>query len=169
DWIPARAAKLCITAGATVLLLAYAPAHLDDVFRPIPHHFVASVPEEPIPRVGYVVPGAFDRRMLADVRRITSAYLGPGDTIFDFSNSPALFHYFLELKPATRYYDVSMAIPRRTQTDLVDELAQRRPKLVVFTSSGFGLPAWDGISNQVRHYAVSEYLLRNYRPVLDSH
>ena len=81
-----------------------------------------------------------------------------------------LFHYLLDRRPSTRYFHVSMAIRKHTQADLIKELERRPPKLVVFSSSpAFGLPSWDGISNQVRHYDVSQYILDHYRPVLDSH
>ena len=62
-----------------------------------------------------------------------------------------------------------MAIRQRTQSDLIGELERRRPKLVVYASSTFGLPSWDGIGNPVRHYDVSQYLLDHYRPLLLSH
>ena len=44
----------------------------------------------------------------------------------------------LDRPPSTRYFHVSMAIRQNTQSDLVKQLEERRPKLVVFSSSGFG-------------------------------
>jgi hypothetical protein len=81
-----------------------------------------------------------------------------------------VFHYLLDRRPSTRYFHVSMAIRQHTQSDLVKQLERRKPKLVVFSSSTiFGLPSWDDISNQVRHYDVSNYILDHYRPLLSSH
>jgi hypothetical protein len=85
-------------------------------------------------------------------------------SVFDFTNSPALFHYFLALPTTTRYFHVSMAIRQRNQADLLAELAARPPDVVAMDSRSGGLPAWDGIPNAVRHYDVSEWLLRHYRP-----
>jgi hypothetical protein len=95
--------------------------------------------------------------------------LGPHDRLFDFTNTPALFYYFLDLRSPTRYYHVSMAIRQATQRDLIDELEHSRPKLVVFSSAMYGIPAWDAIENQVRTYDVSEYILRHYIPWDSSH
>jgi hypothetical protein len=107
---------------------------------------------------------------IRDIRRIVDAYLGPEDHVFDFSNNPLLFHYLLDRRPTSRYFHVSMAIREHTQSDLISQLERRRPSLIVFSSSpAFGLPAWDGISNQVRHYKVSEYILDRYQPLLSSH
>jgi hypothetical protein len=96
-------------------------------------------------------------------------YVPPGERVFDFSNNPALFWYLLRLDPATRYYHVSMAIRQATQHDLIGELRKEQPKIAVFSSDWLGLPFWDGIANEVRHYDVSRYLLDHYHPLLHSH
>jgi hypothetical protein len=104
-----------------------------------------------------------------DLRRITNKYVRPGEQIFDFTNNPGLFWYLLRLNSATRYYHVSMAIREETQLDLIRELRRQNPRIVVFSSDWVGLPFWDGIANEVRHYDVSRYLLDHYRPLLKSH
>jgi hypothetical protein len=114
--------------------------------------------------VGFATKEAVDESLVRDLRQIADFYLEPGDTVFDFSNAPAFFHYLLDLRPATRYYHVSLAIRRETQLDLIKELEQAKPKLVFFTGP-LGLPSWDLISNQIRHYEVSEWILDRYRPV----
>ena len=62
-----------------------------------------------------------------------------------------------------------MAIRQATQHDLIRELRKEQPKIVVFSSDWLGLPFWDGIANEVRHYDVSRYLLDHYHPLLHSH
>ena len=121
--------------------------------------------------VGFATTDAVDKTLVRDLGEIAQFYLEPGDTVFDFSNSPALFHYLLDLKPATRYYHVSLAIRRKSQLDLIDELEQSKPKLVFYPGSvgPVGLPTWDGVSNAIRHYEVSEWILRRYRPIGASH
>jgi hypothetical protein len=151
--------------GLGVLLL-YAPLGIGDVVRNAPYRLDATVAAEAqTPRIGYLNPEGYYDKLLGDVGAVLRANLGPHDALFDFSNNPALFHYLLGRKPATRYYHVSLAIRSKAQAELIDELEAARPKLVVFSSSGIGLPVWDGISNQVRHYLVSDYLLDNYRPL----
>jgi hypothetical protein len=41
--------------------------------------------------------------------------------------------------------------------------------VVIFDSATIGLPIWDGIRNNIRHYDVSQYLLSNYQPILQTH
>ena len=169
-WHLRRTGTYGLTAVAIVVTLICAPTPLRQAVRAIPSHFVANAAAEPtMARMGYAVPGAVDPNMVSDLDKITSAYLGPKDTFFDFTNSPGLFSYLLRLPPSTRYYHVSMAIRQRTQSDLISELERRQPKLVIFSSTAAGLPTWDGISNPVRHYDVSQYLLDHYRPLLVSH
>jgi hypothetical protein len=112
---------------------------------------------------------AIDTATVTDMQKVFNAYLGPGDWVFDFSNEPALTYYLLGQTPHVRYYHASMTIAERAQKDLISELEQHPPKLVVFNSLNLGLLNWDGIPNQVRHYEVSHYLLDNYTPLLDTH
>jgi hypothetical protein len=124
-----------------------------------------------VERIGYALAGANDTTMMKDVGAFLDSVLEPGDTVFDFSNTPGLFHYLHDADPGTRYYHVSIAIRRRTQRDLLESLERRRPRVVALTSDGDGRSfyVWDGIANQVRHYDVSEYLLDRYEPVANLH
>jgi hypothetical protein len=165
-WPSWLAPRYLTTAVALGVVLFTAPVSPVDAVRLTPHHFRATVVDHPeIERLGFATPQVVDRTFLADLSTILDAYLEPGDPLFDFSNNPAVFHYLLERAPATRYYHVSMAIRRGTQADLVEELDLARPKVVVFTSMT-GMPSWDLISNQVRHYDVSAHVLERYEPLL---
>jgi hypothetical protein len=66
----------------------------------------------------------------------------------------------------TRYDNISIAIERATQQDVISELKKARPDVVIYNSLT-GLTAWDGLPNMVRHYEVSAWILRNYHPVVD--
>jgi hypothetical protein len=83
------------------------------------------------------------------------------DTVFDFSDSPALFYSVLQLNPASRFIHTSMAIRPETQQLLIADLEKNRPKYVIYQSPG-GLNGWDGIPNEVRHYMVAAYINRHY-------
>jgi hypothetical protein len=141
------------------------PVQLDELagqYRPV------AAAEPAIPQLGYSR-NAFDPSQLADLKAVLGAYLGPGDWVFDFSNAPAVYYYLLGQNPHTRYYHVSMAIPELAQRDLIDELKNNPPKLIVYDSDRWGQPGWDAIPNMVRHYDVSQYILDNYRPLIRIH
>ena len=160
-----------ITAAALLVVAVASPRGIFDTAGDVPGRLSATGALRAVsPRLGYMSPLATDLTIFSDLERTLDTYLGPRDRLFDFSNNPMLFHYLLDRRPSTRYFHVSMAIRKHTQSDVVKELERRPPKLVVFSSSpAFGLPSWDGISNQVRHYDVSQYILDHYRPILDSH
>lgn len=155
---------------ATLALLAFvlvvAPTSTLSVIRDLPQHFEGSAAAAPAnERLGYVVPGP-DDTLPADVQRVIDTY-APGGKVFDFTNSPLLFDFLVDDEPATRFYHVSMAIRSGPQEELVDELEDEQPDLVAYSSRLHGLPSWDGISNPVRHYLVSDYLLDHYHPVAE--
>jgi hypothetical protein len=146
------------------------PVGVLDTAQAIPGRLSAEAHLEPVTDLGYLSPRATNLAIESDLTQIFDAYLEPRDSVFDFSNNPMLFHYLLHRRPTTRYFHVSMAIRKNTQSDLVKQLERRKPKLIVFVSNLFlGLPSWDAISNPVRHYDVSEYILDHYRPLLSSH
>jgi hypothetical protein len=133
-----------------------------------PSHYRALAAAEPwLASLGYASPSAVEQGVYADIDRVVRAYLGPRDTIFDFSNEPGLYYDLMANRPPTRYYEVVLAMAQNVQQDVVARLKSSRPKLVVFTNDRYGLPSWDLIPNQVRHYDISQYLLDNYHPLLD--
>ncbi len=125
---------------------------------------VASIPPES-DRLGYAVPGALPEALPRAIQRTVDRYTAGGGTMFDFTNSPLMFDYLVDARTATRFSHVSMAIRRSAQEELISELEAQRPALVAFSSRDHGLPVWDAISNPVRHYMVSDYLLDHYRPL----
>lgn len=130
----------------------------------------ALVLDESLPLVGYSAPGTYDEDFVADLRSVVDELGGRDGGFFDFTNNPGWFYYLLGLDSSTTYYHVSMAVPEFSQDDLVRQLEKDPPALVAFDSpSGFGLPSWDGVSNQIRHFAVSQYLLDGWTPVLSTH
>jgi hypothetical protein len=157
--------------GAVIAAAALlAPIPILDRAEEIPKRVSVEAPDDPVPpRLGFENPNSVDLEMIRDVDWILDYYLEPDETVFDFSNNPFFFHYLVERRSASRYFHVSMAIRRSTQRDLIAELERRDPRLIVSESAlRYGFPVLDGISNQVRHYDVSEYILDNYRPLLES-
>ncbi|HET7489594.1 MAG TPA: hypothetical protein VFJ85_16825 [Acidimicrobiales bacterium] len=155
-----------VALALVVLVVAATPGPpLGDVSRRLPTALDEVVPA-PQERLGPSQADSVPPGLVHDVSLVLGTVLRPGDPVFDLSNNPALFHYLLDTPPATRYYDVSMAIRRVAQEDLIGELRRTRPKVVVL-DGGYGLPTWDGVPNEVRHYEVSEYVLRRYRLLTD--
>jgi hypothetical protein len=115
----------------------------------------------------------FDAQAFRDLKRITDAYLGPKDRLFDFTNEPALFHFMIDRSPSTRYFlTAGLADTAELQSDLVDRLRQARPKLIAYDAylaSTAGLSSFDGVPTPVRSYLVSRWILDHYRPLLTSH
>ena len=97
----------------------------------------------------------------AALRRFFDAHLRPEDTVYDFSDSPTTFFAILQLKPASRFIHVSMAIQEELQREVTKDLEKNRPPYVVYHSDS-GLNGWDGIPNEVRHYVVARYINLNY-------
>jgi hypothetical protein len=129
------------------------------------HPVVASEPQ--LARLGYTAPGAIDLKMVRDLASVLDRYAGARGPVFDFTNDPLLTYFLLNRVPGTSFFVVSMAQPALAQQQLISQLEQSKPKVVIFNSPpSIGLPAWDGITNMVRHYEVSQYLLDNYRPLM---
>ena len=155
------------TSAAVVAVLAIAPQPLSSVMQTA-DRVRTVVPAEPVvARLGYSVPGAIDAAKVEDLRAVLDRYAGAEEPVFDFTNDPGIIYYLLGRVPATRFYHVSMAISVFAQDLLISELRRSRPALVVFSDPENGLAEWDGVINMVRHYAVSQYILDHYVPLVD--
>jgi hypothetical protein len=157
--------RLGVTVLALGVLVIAAPLSLANVVSDLPRRLHATAPADAnVPEAGFT---SFDYKdVVRDLNRVIDLYAGPHAAVYDFSNSPALFYFLLDRPSPTPYYHIALAARADDQDAIIKDLAQTRPRLVVFSSSGFGLPWWDGISNQVRHYRVSRYLLDNYKPLV---
>lgn len=124
------------------------------------------MPHSPL---GYAVPGAMPAGLLSDLRTVVGRYSGLRAPFFDMTNSPGWFYYLLGLRTASVFTNVSQAIPEAAQQMAVSDLRRSRPPLIAFNDSIVGLPSWDGIPNEVRHFEVSQYILDHWTPVLETH
>jgi hypothetical protein len=170
DWSRTRAV-VPLGAGAALLYLVWlAPAGAISRLAALPSRFAAEAPGPPdLAMLGWSTLGRKELPAWQELGDFLDAWLEPDDQLFDFTDQPALYHYLLARKPATRYFHVSMALRMDTQRDLLRELQRRPPKLVVFDSKAGGLGDWDGVPRDVRHYAISDYLLEHYRPFARLH
>jgi hypothetical protein len=161
-----------VTALAVVLLLIALPATAN---RPalvarvqaIPQQQQASADTEPsIQRLGYATPGTVNTALVQDLATVLDTYAGQHAPVFDMTNGLGYFYYLLDRRPGTRFAHVSMAEPPFAQEMLISELKRSRPPVVIFDAGQIGMPEWDGIRNDVRHYMVSQYLLSGWQPLL---
>jgi hypothetical protein len=130
----------------------------------VPERFRASAEDEADGRLGYGTDDALAAPNVVQDLSVALGALGPDVRLFDFTNQPAIVHFLLGLPATTRYPHVSMAIREPNQADLIGELADDPPEVVLYWSDTYGLTIWDGISNPVRHYDVSQWLLEHYTP-----
>lgn len=115
-----------------------------------------------VARLGLVGSSPQQEATVKAFERAFRGRLGPDDTVYDFSNSKGLFYYLLDLKPVGRY--VYTGFKLSSQRDVIETMKTAPPKLVIYS----GGPFWEmsGIPGSVRFRDVSEYLLRNYEPLV---
>ena len=111
-------------------------------------------------------PGAVDEALISDLGRVLDTYAGEDGEVFDFTNAPGYIHYLLGRDPATSFVHISMAAVELAQEDVVDQLAESRPPVVIFDNTRFGIASWDGPRSEVRHFEVAQYLLDHWTPVV---
>jgi hypothetical protein len=160
------ASGYAVTGALLVGVFVPSAGDLAAAVRHVPKHFIPNVSSPAsVTRVGYSTPDAVDPSLINDLRAILLAVGGRRARVWDFTNSPAYMYFFERFDPPTRYANVSIAIRSSTQQDVIKELRRTHPDVVVFDSPT-GLAEWDGLPNMVRHYDVSGWLLRHYRPVV---
>jgi hypothetical protein len=126
-------------------------------------------PLEAPTKLGYALPGALEPGLVPDLRTVVDTYAPKDAPFFDMTNSPGYFYFLLGLRPASMFTNVSQALPESAQRMLIDDLRRSRPPLIAFDSATIGLPEWDEIQNQVRHFLVSQYVLDHWTPIISTH
>ncbi len=132
-------------------------------------HYLTGATDPSFGRLGYAAPGAIDTDLLRDLDTSIRAYAGEDGPVFDMTNSLGYLYFLLGREPGTRFIHIVTAIPEYAQRLLINELKAVRPPVVIYDATSIGLSAWDGITNNVRHYDVSAYVLRGWTPVLRTH
>jgi hypothetical protein len=170
-WIGAPAVAVAVLAA----IILSAPQPLT-ALQGIPAQFHASAPTPApaqLPRLGYTLPGTVDMVQIEDLGRTIDTYAGSGAPVFDFDNEPGILYYLLNRVPGTRFYIVASALTPAAQNLLISDLRKSNPRLVLFTDTTFefGLPVEDSYKgmymyDMVQNYAVSQYLLDHYRPLV---
>jgi hypothetical protein len=160
-WRPQPAALLCLVVA--LLGVQSIPVNIWHAPRRTRARLGALTPDSPL---GYASPGSLPHGLLTDLRTVVATYSQRNTPFFDMTNSPGWFYYLLGLRPASMFTNISQAIPESAQKLLISDLRRSRPRLIAFNDSIVGLPSWDGIANNVRHFQVSQYVLDHWTPVL---
>jgi hypothetical protein len=82
--------------------------------------------------------------------------------ILDFSNAPLATFFYAERLPVSRFFTMGSAARPSTQRTIINDLI-RDPSIVIWDGPGFR--DWDSITNNIRNYEVSDYLINNYSPI----
>ena len=153
---------------APVVLMPFAPPFTTfvDIGSTLPSRFNAVSTSPAIaPRLGNYADGVFAEKVLA-LRGFFRENLPKGYRIYDFSNSSSLYNFLLNEKPVSKYSYVVQSATHESQLEVIASLKEVRPEVVVYASRE-GLNQWDRVINPVRHYDISEFILRNYSPWID--
>ncbi len=121
------------------------------------------------PLIGYLGSPGTDLTMVSDLRTLLDTLTPPGELVYDFTNSPGYFTYLLQEDLSSRFYTVGVALAEDAQDEVVEDLRANPPAVVVFDALYYGLPAWDGPRNSVRHFEISQYLLDGWTPVASTY
>ena len=167
-WIPAYPVALAVLAYFVVAF--WGP--LTGRVKATPSNYRPTSPvAATVRKVGYS--SEVDAPAIRDLRKIFDAYLGPDGRVMDITNEPGLFYYFLGRKPSSRWFAPNGLVQTpQLQNNLIDDLRRTSPKLIVFDDTDtkmYGLEAMDSIPASNRLYLISRWILRHYRPLMDSH
>ena len=87
------------------------------------------------------------------------------ETFIDFSNTPMLYFYAEKEVPSFFYQSPQNVHSIKLQKDWINRLENFKVPLIVMRHSP---PEWwdatDGVPNEIRHYAFSDFLYQNYFP-----
>lgn len=114
------------------------------------------------PRMGYSQEGEFLENY-RQLRMFLRKNIGLSANIYDFSNMTTVYNFLLNKKPITRYSYVLQASSVAAQNEVITALRKNQPEVVSYGWDS-AIDNWDELSNSVRHWSISEYLLKNYSP-----
>jgi hypothetical protein len=114
-----------------------------------------------LPALGNVFLPAQQAKDLAELALFLDGQVGTADSFFDFSNQPLLYA-LVPRRPVVASLSTVMLASFEQQLEAIRNLDGAKIKAVVYPA----VPslAVAGIPSEVRHYAVSEYLLQRFTP-----
>jgi len=164
-----RAAAMAVALLAAVSLLGLPPLSLPG--RNI--YLVRAAAPGPIFRFHPWEEG--ERRVFYDLGRQEAVIqfldqnLGPGETFFDFTNSPLLYVFTERLFPTwtiPNLIQTSEAIQKQVVGEIEALRGAGRLPFVLFKQGSRFWDATDGVPNEIRSYRVAEAIYRHYEPYI---
>jgi hypothetical protein len=117
------------------------------------------------PRVGPSVDVEKVNKLYTDFTAFFADALEPGQTVYDFTNLTSVFYFLFDLEPVSRYHIINYAMHDFTQDIVIHDLEKKRPPLAIFHDTWNMTHSMDSVENMVRHWKVSRFLLRQYKPL----
>jgi hypothetical protein len=107
---------------------------------------------------------AFYAKQIEPIVTFLKEELKEGETFFDFTNTPMLHYYAAKEVPSFFYQNPQNVHSASLQDDWIARFPQWDCPLILFKHDP---PNWwdatDGVSNEVRHGLMANYIRRNYR------
>jgi hypothetical protein len=96
-----------------------------------------------------------------------SENLTQDQTFLDFSNAPLLYFYANKEVPSYFCQNLQNSIDDFTQINHLERVDPKRVPIVVYSHiPPLSYDRVDGVPNSLRYYLISEYIFKNYHPVL---
>jgi len=150
-------------AGIVILTYPHSPARR---LQELTHQYERFIDRpSSLEKIGLLGAAPTAEMLVRDFSRVFDGRIGPGETVYDLTNSKGLFYYLLGLTPLDRFSYTGHQLA--AQEEVLEAMKRNPPKLVVYSGGRF----WNqgGIPNSVRYWAVSEYLLEHYEPLVVMH
>jgi hypothetical protein len=114
------------------------------------------------PRLGQLFLSPEQAHTMVQVLQFFEKTTLPTEYIWDFTNQGA-FYFLTDRKNPTRYALTQLVITEDQQKEVIRNLKEYPPRWIIFRSQTH----WDeidGVDTYLRHYLLSDYLLRHYKP-----
>lgn len=118
-------------------------------------------------RIGFITKEYKSDKQYKDFKNLkidTKELVEEGYRFLDFSNSPVATYYYSQLPPASKFLTMTAAAQPTTQRVIINELTNTKNLAVIWSGPGFRY--WDYISNTVRNYELSNYIINNFEPYI---
>jgi hypothetical protein len=118
-------------------------------------------------RIGYITQEYKSDKQFMDFKNLkkdTKELVDEGYRFLDFSNSPVATYYYSQLPPASKFLTMTAAAQPTTQRFIINELKNTKNLAVIWSGPGFRY--WDYISNTVRNYELSNYIINDFEPYI---
>ena len=86
-----------------------------------------------------------------------------GQSCFYSLTSEGLWYRLLSKRPCSKYWYLIYAIPPKAQQELIEDLQQTKPKIILYANASLG-NAIDEVNKETSHLKVHQYVWQHYQP-----